>query len=87
MEEHELRNTMKNTMKRRYEIQAFCEFRQEWRKFDNRYTCCKNRGIDWIRNYREDPYYKTTKYRLVEVTERVIPVGKDKAWPIQQLLP
>ena len=61
----------KGTMKTHYEIEYFYEYRREWRNFDG---CrrSKKRGILLIKKYRKDPYHKTYKLRLVEVTKRVV---------------
>ena len=68
--------------KTRYEIQTYCKLYNEWEAFDGIKYSSENTGINRINAYRKDQYFKIYKFRLVEITERVI-----KAWPIQQLLP
>jgi hypothetical protein len=58
-------------MKTHYEVEYYNEWRREWRNFDGRRRS-KNKGISLIKKYRKDPYDKTYKLRLVEITKRVI---------------
>lgn len=66
--------------KTHYQIQTYCTWHREWEPIDNKERTKKQCIKEiWDRRNSKDLYYKTTRCRLVEVTERVIPVGNDKA--------
>ena len=63
---------MKTKTKVSYEIQAYCKSYKEWEAFDGINYSSENTGINQINKYRKNPYFKTYKFRLVEITKRVI---------------